>query len=104
MDLALPHRPLESAPRRVGIPEADGRAVRRHYLLLTGVHAVTEYPAVLVLSLHRSAVGEEQRAGRGVRAEGLRRFRHRSLAPDPHPDLALRSTQGPGRRDPGIQT
>jgi hypothetical protein len=89
LDLALSYRPVESAPRGMGISAALHRAVRRRHLFLPGVLPPARHSAISLLSLHRSAGGKEPGIGGKLRAEGVRRFRHGPCAAGGHADLAL---------------
>ena len=99
VDLALPHRPHRRARRRVGVLPPVRRAPRR-----VGLDDGPVHPGVALdgqhhhgAAVHRSAVGEEPRPPRSVRARDLQAVRDRHEAPDRVPGQPVRPVEGPGR-------
>ena len=101
LDLARAHRLLDAEPDVLDVPAAVDRALRRDDLPPARVRAARDRAAagVHLAAGDRPARAEEHGAlarGRGVHR---RPVRHRRRAAAAHAGLALRSVEGPARRD-----
>src|ERR1043165_5587616 len=104
MGVALPYRPVESGRESVGVSSPLRRAVRCGYFFFAIICPAASHSAIFVLSLHRSALGEEQGPAGFIRAEGMRRFRNRPQAPHRDAGFALRPPERSGGGGAGLQT